>query len=85
MPAARLLDHQGEWTPPFEITPLVTCRAADQLWDHRLFGISSLHPGDNAFQARTYCGARALRIPGDRAEVGCPRCLEYLAEDDGRA
>jgi hypothetical protein len=83
MPAARLLDYQGEWTPPFEITDPVTCRAADQLWDHRLFGMSSLQPGDNAFQALTYCGKRALRIPGDGTVITCPRCLAYMAEDDG--
>lgn len=77
---ARLLDHEGNWTPPFEITELITCRGADRTWDHRLFGISSLYPGDNPFQAMTFCGKRALEVPGRSSTVDCPRCLEYMSE-----
>lgn len=80
-PAARLLDHEGNWTPPFEVTETVTCRGADRTWDHRLFGINSLHPGDNLFQAMTFCGKRALEVPGLGSAVTCPKCLDYMAEE----
>lgn len=80
-PTARLLDHTGNWTPPFPVGEIITCRGADGCWDHKLFGSSQVRPGDNAFQALTFCGNRALEVPGRGSEVTCPTCLEYIAED----
>jgi hypothetical protein len=77
---AWLLDHRGEWTPPFPVTYIITCRAADRLWDHKLFGSSQVRPGDNPWQAVTLCGRRAVQVPGDGSTVTCPACLEYIYE-----
>ena len=78
--SARLLDHAGNWTPPFDLTgDVITCRAADGRWDHKLFGSGDLHPGNNLWQAMTLCGKRALEIPG-HGDTDCPACLGYMAE-----
>lgn len=79
---ARTLDHAGNWTPEFPLPDdgIVTCRAADGRWDHKLFGSGGLHPGSNLWQAMTLCGRRALEIPGRSGAVNCPGCLECMAE-----
>ena len=77
---ARLLDHEGNWTPPFPVASLVTCRAADGWWDHKLFG--AVRPGDNPFQAMTFCGKRALEVPGHGGLVNCPKCTQYMDGDE---
>lgn len=77
---ARLLDHEGNWTPPFPVADLITCRAADGLWDHKLFG--SVHPGDNNHQAITLCGKRAMGVPGKTGIVDCPECVECMGAED---
>lgn len=87
MPAAqtaRLLDHEGNWTQVFPLADVITCRGADGIWDHKLFGSSQVHPGDNVFQAMTFCGKRALEVPGKTGIVGCPACLEYMAGDEAQ-
>lgn len=83
MAEARLLDHRGNWTAAFEFTEEepVTCRSHDALWDHRLFASTQLRPGDNLFQAMTFCGSRATFIPGKGGEVDCPKCLDMLQEE----
>lgn len=84
-PMARLLDHTGHWTPPFPVTDVITCRGTDDQWDHKLFGSSQVHPGDNTFQAMTFCGKRALQVPGHGSEVNCPHCLDDTPESEGEA
>jgi hypothetical protein len=78
MAEARLLDYEGNWTAPFTIGSPTTCGNLTGL-THKLFG--TVHPGDNAFQALTFCGRRALEVPGPGAVIDCPRCLAYIAEE----
>jgi hypothetical protein len=74
----RWFDHRGE-VVAVERPPnggRLTAYRWDDKRNHWLFGEPANYSATPFMQALTWCGRRAMEVPG-RGEVDCPECVDF--------